>query len=144
MPSAPPFCLALPYEPNRWLLRAGESLQLVVGCWLRQRRHVMYTLSSNSTQAPEHSHMECWRYRESYTSDQQTHQSGEEIEILASKRRTKHSAFCLLLKLHTLTAEAGCLINLGQTPKCSKGKISLFSQSQESLSNHAPEWTNAE
>ena len=32
-----PFHLELPYEGNRWLLRAGESLQLWVGCRLRQR-----------------------------------------------------------------------------------------------------------
>ena len=46
-----PFHLELPYEGNRWLLRAGESLQLWAGCRLRQRQ-----LSSNSTRAPKHTH----------------------------------------------------------------------------------------
>ena len=85
-----PFHLELPYEGNRWLFRAGESLQLWVGCRLRQRQ-----LSSNSTRAPKHTHLACSYLRDSCAIINPVTMLGEEwMEILTSKRGAKCFAFC--------------------------------------------------
>lgn len=52
--------------------------------------------------------------------------------------KRREQTFCLLLKLHTLTAETGRLIKLGWMPECSKGKT----PDHESLSHQAAEWMN--
>lgn len=104
MLSATPFCLALPCEQNRWLLRAGNNLHLQWGInWKRDDVWCVYWVPILcklwSTPIRSTNNLEILLLALNQSTD--LGRNG----YLKLKRKDQTFSFCLLLKLHILTRD---------------------------------------